>query len=69
MVGTRGQEKYPDVRRIFIIADGGGSNGHRPWLWKNELARLVTTTGLEIVVSHFLPGTSKWNKIRTPVLL
>jgi hypothetical protein len=58
-----GKEKYPDARRIFITADGGGSNGHRPWLWKHELARLATTTGLEIVVSHYPPGTSKWNKI------
>ena len=58
-----GKEKYPNARRIFITADGGGSNGHRPWLWKHELARLATTTGLEIVVSHYPPGTSKWNKI------
>jgi hypothetical protein len=58
-----GKEKYPDARRIFITADGGGSNGHRPWLWKHELAQLATTTGLEIVVSHYPPGTSKWNKI------
>jgi len=58
-----GKEKYPNARRIFITADGGGSNGHRLWLWKHELARLATTTGLEIVVSHYPPGTSKWNKI------
>jgi transposase len=58
-----GKEKYPNARRIFITADGGGSNGHRPWLWKHELARLATTTGLEIIVSHYPPGTSKWNKI------
>lgn len=58
-----GKEKYPHARRIFITADGGGSNGHRPWLWKHELARLATTTGLEIIVSHYPPGTSKWNKI------
>ncbi len=58
-----GKEKYPDARRIFITADGGGSNGHRPWLWKHELARLAAETGLEIIVSHYPPGTSKWNKI------
>jgi transposase len=58
-----GKNKYPNARRIFITADGGGSNGHRPWLWKHELARLATTTGLDIVVSHYPPGTSKWNKI------
>jgi transposase len=58
-----GKEKYPHARRIFITADGGGSNGHRLWLWKHELARLAATTGLEIIVSHYPPGTSKWNKI------
>src|SRR5262249_36009658 len=58
-----GEEKHPGARRIFITADGGGSNGHRPWLWKHELARFAAATGLEIVVSHYPPGTSKWNKI------
>jgi hypothetical protein len=60
---SMGKEKYPHARRIFITADGGGSNGHRPWLWKHELARLAAATGLEIIVSHYPPGTSKWNKI------
>jgi Rhodopirellula transposase DDE domain len=60
---SMGKQKYPDARRIFITADGGGSNGHRPWLWKHELARLAAATGLEIIVSHYPPGTSKWNKI------
>ena len=58
-----GKERYPGARRLFITADGGGSNGHRPWLWKHELARFATATGLEIIVSHYPPGTSKWNKI------
>jgi hypothetical protein len=56
---TMGKEKYLDAHRIFITADGGGSNGHRPWLWKYELARLAAATGLEIIVSHYPPGTSK----------
>lgn len=58
-----GKDKYPDARRILITADGGGSNGHRPWLWKFELARLAKKTGLHITVCHYPPGTSKWNKI------
>jgi len=58
-----GREKYPDARRLLVTADGGGSNGHRPWLWKYELARLAAATGLEITVCHYPPGTSKWNKI------
>ena len=32
-------------------------------LWKLELQRLADATGLTIAVSHFPPGTSKWNKI------
>ncbi|HET8658555.1 MAG TPA: ISAzo13 family transposase [Micromonosporaceae bacterium] len=58
-----GKERYPNARRVLITADGGGSNGHRPWLWKLELARLAAAIGLEIVVCHYPPGTSKWNKI------
>jgi transposase len=58
-----GKKKYPNARHLLITADGGGSNGYRPWLWKFELARLSAVTGLEIVVCHYPPGTSKWNKI------
>ncbi len=54
---------YPKARRLLIVADGGGSNGHRLRLWKWELQGLATATGLSISVSHFPPGTSKWNKI------
>ena len=58
-----GRDKYPNARRLLITADGGGSNGHRPWLWKHELAQLAAATGLDITVAHYPPGTSKWNKI------
>jgi Rhodopirellula transposase DDE domain len=58
-----GQDKYPTAHRILITADGGGSNGHRPWLWKFELARLAAATEMDIIVCHYPPGTSKWNKI------
>jgi len=60
MMGIR---KYPNARRLYITADGGGSNGSRNRLWKVELQRLANETGLTIYVSHFPPGTSKWNKI------
>ena len=58
-----GTASYPGARRLLIVADGGGSNGHRLRLWKWELQKLATATGLSISVSHFPPGTSKWNKI------
>ena len=32
-------------------------------LWKVELQKFADETGLTIVVRHYPPGTSKWNKI------
>ena len=58
-----GQAAYPDVRRLLITADGGGSNGYRTRLWKTELAAFAAETGLQVTVCHLPPGTSKWNKI------
>jgi transposase len=60
---TMGCSAYPAAKRLLITADSGGSNGARVKLWKTELQELVNQTGLEISVSHFPPGTSKWNKI------
>ena len=48
---------------MTITADGGGSNGSRVRLWKRELQRLSNELGIDIVVHHLPPGTSKWNKI------
>ncbi len=31
--------------------------------WKHELQKLADETRLTIQVSHFPPGTSKWNKV------
>ncbi len=58
-----GKERYPGATRLLITADGGGSNGARVRLWKIELQKFAEETGMEIGVSHFPPGTSKWNKI------
>ena len=60
---TMGCERYPTADRVMITADGGGSNGSRVRLWKIELQRLADATGLTLVVCHYPPGTSKWNKI------
>lgn len=60
---SMGRRAYPDAKSLLVTADAGGSNGYRVRLWKSELQRLATETGLEIHVCHFPPGTSKWNKI------
>lgn len=58
-----GRAAYRGATSLLITADGGGSNGSRLRLWKWELHRFATRTGLSITVCHFPPGTSKWNKI------
>jgi hypothetical protein len=58
-----GSKRYPDARELFITADAGGSNGYRARVWKAELQRLADKLGIAIRISHFPPGTSKWNKI------
>jgi hypothetical protein len=58
-----GQERYPTATRLLITADGGGSNGSQLRLWKVALQAWADSQGLTITVSHFPPGTSKWNKI------
>jgi hypothetical protein len=58
-----GRRVYPQATKLLVTADGGGSNGSRCRLWKMELQRLASETGLQISVCHFPPGTSKWNKI------
>ena len=58
-----GHERFPNATRLYITADGGGSNGSRCKLWKVELQRLANEIHIPVEVSHFPPGTSKWNKI------
>ena len=58
-----GSGAYPKAKKLFITADAGGSNGYRARAWKLELQNFADETRLRIRVSHFPPGTSKWNKI------
>ena len=60
---SMGRPAYPQATRLLITADAAGSNGARLRLWKVELQKLADETGLRILVCHFPPGTSKWNKI------
>lgn len=59
-----GEKQYSQSRRILILADGGGSNGPRSRRWKLGIQRnLCDRYGLEVTVTHYPPGTSKWNPI------
>jgi hypothetical protein len=58
-----GRKTFPNARRLYITCDGGGSNGSRVKMWKYQLQQLSDRIGIDIYVSHFPPGTSKWNQV------
>jgi hypothetical protein len=58
-----GAKRYRGARELFITADAGGSNSYRSHVWKQQLQRLADKLDMSIQVSHFPPGTSKWNKV------
>jgi hypothetical protein len=58
-----GKEKYLKANSILILADGGGSNSNRHYIFKEDLQKLVNKIGIEIRMAHYPPYTSKYNPI------
>jgi hypothetical protein len=59
-----GRSRYPEARKLLILADGGGANGARKNAWKCELqAKVCDAHRLAVTVCHYPPGASKWNPI------
>jgi hypothetical protein len=59
---AEGRKRYPRAKRLLILADGGGGNGFRCHAWKLGVQeKLCNRYGLNVMVSHYPPGTSKWN--------
>jgi hypothetical protein len=59
-----GQLAYPRGDRLLILADGGGGNGYNLRVWKRDLQeRLCDRFGINVPVSHYPPGCSKWNPV------
>jgi hypothetical protein len=55
---------FPNEAKLLILCDGGGSNGYRLRLWKQQLQeRLADQLGIEVMVCHYPTGASKWNPI------
>jgi hypothetical protein len=50
--------------KLLILADAGGSNNCRYWLWKQQVqVQLVDQFGIEVMICHYPTGASKWNPI------
>jgi len=59
-----GQRRYPQAKRLLILADGGGSNGPRNRAWLHQIqTRFCNRFGIRVTICHYPPGTSKWNPI------
>ena len=58
-----GHRRYTNAKELLILADCGGSNGYRCRAWKHELQQFSNRHRIKITVSHYPPGTSKWNPI------
>ena len=61
-------QRYPKAKRLLIISEMGGSSAKAMEVWKLELEKLATETGLSMSVCTLPPGTSKWNKIEHRLL-
>ena len=60
---NQGRFDYPKATSILMLADSGGSNSSRHYIFKEDLQKLVDEIGIEIRVAHYPPYTSKWNPI------
>jgi len=61
---AEGQRSFPHAGQLLILADGGGSNGSRPRLWKARLQTgLADRFGLAVTVCHYPTGASHYNPV------
>ena len=58
-----GSNNYPNANSILVLADGGGSNSSRHYIFKEDLQKLADEIGIEIRIAHYPPYTSKYNPI------
>lgn len=58
-----GRLLYPNATAILALCDGGGSNGSRHYIFKEDLQQLADELGIEIRIAHYPPYCSKYNPI------
>lgn len=65
---SEGRQAYPGAKQLLLLADGGGSNGHRSRLFKWALQQFVDRHDLAVTVCHYPTGASKWNPVEHRLL-
>jgi len=62
-----GIHHYPDAQTIIILCDAGGANSYRHHAFKKQLLALARKIGVDFVICHYPPYSSKWNPIEHQV--
>lgn len=58
-----GKDNYPDAQQILVLCDSGGGNSYRHHAFKKEIQGLAKETGIDFIICHYPPYSSKWNPI------
>jgi hypothetical protein len=58
-----GCRQYEPNNPVLILCDGGGANGSRSKLFKEQMQQLSNETGVRFRIAHYPPYCSKYNPI------
>lgn len=59
-----GSSRWGHAPKLLVLADSGGSNSCRSWVWKTEIQKqLCNALGFTVTIAHYPTGASKWNPI------
>ena len=50
-------------KSILILCDSGGGNSYRNHVFKKHMLLFAEKIGIDIIICHYPPYTSKWNPI------
>ena len=58
-----GIHNYPDAKCVLILCDSGGGNSYRHHAFKKQMLIMADKVGMDLIICHYPPYTSKWNPI------
>lgn len=63
-MNNSGFEDYPQMEKLLILCDAGGSNSYKNRAWKHAIyERISRVFGVRVTVCHYPTGASKWNPV------
>lgn len=62
-----GIHHYPEAQMMLILCDAGGANSYRHHAFKKQMLLLAQKIGIDFIICHYPPYSSKWNPIEHQV--